>query len=106
MREVKDRREPIIRVTPAPPHNPSAMPTEHRLFLRALQGLREGEAIRLYCDDSEDVSVLAKIIGTFIRRESKKGRLSHHFPVLKREEGESLVIYVIKGRERQSEGKT
>ncbi len=43
-----------MRVTPAPPHNPSAMPTEHRLFLRVLQGLREGEAIRLYCHDSED----------------------------------------------------
>jgi len=97
MREVKDRREPIIRVTPAPPHNPSAMPTEHRLFLRALQGLRDGEAIRLYCDDSEDASVLAKVVGSWIRRECKKGRLNHHFPVLKREEGESLVVYVVKG---------
>ncbi len=98
MREVKERSEPNIRVTPAPAHNPSGMPTESRLFLRALQGLREGEAIRLYCDDSEDTSLLAKVIGGFIFRERKKGRLSHHFPVLKREEGESLVIYVIKGQ--------
>jgi len=97
MREVKDRREPNIRVTPAPAHKPSAMPTEHRLFLRALQGLREGEAIRLYCDDSEDVSLVVNAVGTFILRERKKGRLNHHFPVLKRKEGESLVIYIING---------
>jgi len=90
---------------PAPPHNPSAMPTEHRLFLRVLQGLREGEAIRLCCHDSEDTSGVAKVIGGFISREHKKGRLSHHFPVLKREEGESLVIYVIKGQERRPKGK-
>ncbi len=106
MREVKDRSEPTIRVTPAPPHNPSAMPTEHRLFLRVLQGLRAGEAIRLYCHDSEDTSGVAKVIGGFISREHKKGRLSHYFPVLRREEGESLVIYVIKGQERWSKGKT
>lgn len=96
MKEAKNRREPNIRVTPAQAHNPSAMPTEHRLFLRALQGLREGEAIRLYCDDSEDVSLVANVVGTFIRRMRRTGRLNHHFPVLRREEGESLVIYVIK----------
>ncbi len=106
MTEVKDRREPIIRVTPAPPHNPSAMPVEHRLLLRVLQGLREGEAIRLYCHDSEDTERVAKVIGCFILRERKKGRLSHHFPVLRREEEESFVIYVIKGQESRSKGKT
>ncbi len=106
MREVKDRSEPTIRVTPAPPHNPSAMHTEQRLLLRVLQGLREGEAIRLYCHDSEDTELVAKVIGGFISREYKKGRLSHHFPVLRRDEGENLVIYVIKRPERQSKGKT
>jgi len=92
----QSRRELNIRVTPAPAHNPSRMPTEHRLFLRALQGLRDGEAIRLYCDDSEDSSLVAKAIDTFIRRERKKGRLNHHFSVLKRKERGSLAIYVIK----------
>lgn len=106
MREIKDRSEPNIKVTPAPPHNPSAMPTEHRLLLRVLQGLREGEAIRLHCHDSEDTRGVAKVIGCFILRECKKGRLSHYFPVLRREEGENLVIYVIKGQERRSKGKT
>ena len=101
MKDIKDRGELNIRVIPAPPHNPSAMPTEHRLFLRALQGLREGEAIRLYCDGSEDTSLLAEVTRNFILRECKKGRLSHHFPVLKREEGENLVIYVIKGSSRK-----
>jgi len=103
MREVKNRREPNIRVTPAPLHHPSRMPTEHRLFLRALQGLRDGEAIRLYCDDSEDASVLAEVTGNFIRRMRRTGRLNHHFPVLKREERSSLVIYVIKGGSQQAE---
>jgi len=98
----QNRREPTIRVTPAPPHNPSAMPTEHRLFLRALQGLGDGEAIRLYCDGSEDTSLLAKAIDTFIRRMRKTSRLNHHFSVLKREERESLVIYVIKGGNQKS----
>ena len=106
MSEVKDKREPIIRVTPAPPHNPSAMPTESRLFLRALQGLREGEAIRLYCVDYEDASAVANVTRNFTIRECKKGRLSHHFPVLRREERGSLVTYVIKGQERRSKGKT
>ena len=96
MREVKDRREPNIRVMPAPPHNTSAMPTEHRLFLRTLQGLRDGEAIRLYCDDSEDISPVGNVVGNFICRMRKTGRLNHHFRVLKRKEEESLVIYVIK----------
>ena len=104
MKEVKDRREPNIRVTPAPPHKPSAMPTEHRLFLRALQGLRDGEAIRLYCDGSEDTSLVAEATGNFIRRMRKTRRLNHHFSVLKREERGSLVIYVIKGQERQPKG--
>jgi len=97
MREVKDRSEPNIKVTPAPPHNPSAMPIEYRLFLRTLQGLRQGEAIRLCCHDSEDTSGVAEVTGNFIRRERKKGRLSHRFPVLKREERRSLVVYVVKG---------
>jgi len=96
MKETKDR-EPDIRVIPAPPHKPSAMPIEHRLFLRALQGLRDGEATRLYCDDSEDVRLMAEAIGTFIRHMRKTSRLDHHFSVLKREEREGLVIYVVKG---------
>ena len=70
------------------------MPTEHRLFLR---GLREGEAIRLYCDDSEEASLVVNVVGCFIRRERKKGSLNHHCSVLKREERGSLVIYIIKG---------
>ncbi len=37
---------------------------------------------------------------------SKTGRLNHNFSVLKRKQRESLVIYVIKGQERQSKGKT
>jgi len=97
MREVKNTRELNIRVTPAPPYKPSTMSTEHRLFLRALQGLRDDEAIRLYCDDSEDASLLAKAIDTFIRQMRKTGRLNHRFSVLKRQEGENLVIYAIKG---------
>jgi len=96
MRESKTR-EPDIRVTPAPPHKPSAMPTEHRLFLRALQGLRDGEAIRLHCDDSDDVSLVVKVIGTFIRNVRKTARLNRRFSILKREERGSSVIYVIKG---------
>jgi len=75
MKEVKVRREPNVRVTPAPAHNPSRMPTEHRMFLRALQGLRDGEAIRLHCDDSEDASLLAKVIGNFVRRMLKQAAL-------------------------------
>lgn len=97
MREVKDRSEPNVKVTPAPPHDPSATPIEHRLFLRALQGLGEGEAIRLYCHDSEDVSLLVEETRSFIHRGHRKGRLSHRFSVLKSEERKSLVVYVVKG---------
>jgi len=104
MVQVKERDGPNIKVTPAPPHKPSAMPIERRLFLRALQGLRDGEAIRLYCDGSEDTSLVAEVTRNFTLRECKKGRLNHHFSMLKRKEGESSVIYVIKGQERRSKG--
>lgn len=97
--EESETKELNIRVTPAPAQKPSTMPMEHGLFLRALQGLRDGEAIRLRCDDSEDASLLARAIDTFIRRMRKKGRLNHHFSVLKRKESRSLVIYVIKREE-------
>ena len=96
---MRESKEPNIRVTPAPAHKPSRMPMEHRLFLRALQGLRDGEAIRLRCDDSEDASLLAEAITTFIRRMRKAGRLNHHFSVLNRKESRSLVIYVINREE-------
>ena len=76
-------------------------PIEHRLFLRALQGLEEGEAIRLHCHDSEDASLLVEETRSFIHRGHRKGHLSHRFSVLKREERRSsfdlAAVYVVKG---------
>ena len=91
-------REPNIRVTPAPPYKPSRMPTEHRLFLRALRGLRKGEAMRLQCDDREDVIPTIRAMRSFINRMAKSGRLNNNFSVLRREEEEGLIIYVVKQR--------
>ena len=90
-----------IKVTPAPPHKPSRMPMEHRLFLRALQGLRDGEAMRLLCDDLEDVIPTVRVIRSFIDRMVKSGRIHNHFAVLKREEEGNLIIYVIKKQGRE-----
>ena len=98
-------RELNISVTPAPPHNPSRMPTEHRLFLRALQGLRDGEAMRLYCDDREEASLLAEVTRNFLYRERRKGHLNHDLSVIKREERGSLVIYVLKSNGGGQKGK-
>ena len=86
-----------IKVTPAPPYKPSTMPREHRFFLRALQGLREGEAVRLYGgDDREEATLTARAIRGFISRMVKSERVHNHFGVLKREEGENTIIYIVR----------
>jgi len=61
-----------------------------------LQGLRDGEAIRLFCDDREEANLLAEVTRNFIRRMRRTRCLNHNLSVIKREERGSLVVYVTK----------
>jgi hypothetical protein len=44
------------------------IPTEKKLFVNALQSLRDGEVVRLCCDDSQEESLVAEVTGDFICR--------------------------------------